>query len=655
MTVCTVITARTPHNIDRKADTAKAIRLVETGETMTGRNLLTAAFLFSVADTINGNDTVVTLATNNFDIMLSPNMNPLYYPQLEILDATPDAPMTYYYTMIKAVPPMEETIDSLAFFNTALRAYRRFPRQDIFTDNLLSQGVFYLRASRFKEVNDEIVDTLDLTPAHIAFADSLLLYADRIEKDNGYSYSVDRARAAVYTILDRKDDIKALTLALEQRDSTDIQALDLLTSLAYNRGDSVGVFDLGLRRFEIDPEGEHVFSLYQAVTNDTLRSRLANAVLTKAMDTDIDPETRLNILRALAEAYYSNNSDLEEPVELMNRISDTIEEISAEDPSDIIPYVQGIALVKSPYWLKNYGYRHWVNMAEAIGEEDGEIQVFAAAIVPHIENQPTFEKSLVKLRDIDIKKHPELVIDANLTLAQYYYNSKLYQKALDILQPITLQALQENLKLRKEAAAAADADRSDTPDFDDGDEDQISRFVLIQSLISECQMNLGQVDNALATLNHIIAIDPENAEALNNLAYYMCENDRDLTIALSLADRSLEYEPNNFNAIDTHSWILYRRGDIDGAWTDMEKLFSNLGIDLGADLFTTGNEKSARDVLEEKTNIEVITPILGHALIIASKKDNIEPAALWQIADILTDWEPDNKDLKDFLDTHKRP
>lgn len=654
VTVCSAITARTTRSIDRKADNNKARRMVEIAGDMAENNLLAATLLFATSDTLSTNDTTVMLACNNYEIRLNSNMNPLYYPQLDMLEATSNAPMSYYYTMIKAVPPMEDKVDSLAFFETALKAYKRFPREDIFIDNLLKQGAFYLHASRYNET-DETVDTLDLSPAQLAFADSLLSYADRIERDNGYSYSVDRCRAAIYTLLDREDELESLTHKLEQRDSTDINSLDLLTSLAYNRGDTTRVFELGLRRFEIDPEGEHVFTLYQAVSNDTLRNKLANAVLAKASDTDIEPETRINILKALAEGYFSNNTDIEEPVEIMDRISDTIEEICAEDPNDPLSYIQGLFLIKAPYWISNYGYRHWINIAENIPEKEGEIQALAATIIPNVENKPRFEKNLLRLRDEDREKHPHLVMDANLALSQYYFNSGLYQQALDLLKPITLQDLKESHRLSVEARK--DNNQTDDIDFDDGDDDEelLDRFVLIQTLISECQMKLNQVDNALATLNHVIAIDPENAGALNNLAYYMCENGRDLTIALSLVDRSLEYEPDNFNAIDTRAWILYRKGDVDGALAEMEKLFSTVGIDIAKDLLPTDNEKSAREVIDEKTNHEVVAPLLGHLLIILAEKGNAEPASLWQIADILTDLEPDNADLKEFLAKHKRP
>lgn len=652
----TAIAAKPRKSIDRRADAAKAIQLAEAGTTMMSNNLLGAALMLNQADTLNGSDPKIKLAINNFFILLMPEGNPTYYEQLELLENTPDASRAYYYAMTEAIPVNDGELDSLEYFNMAVRAHRRFPEDGYFAEKLLSRGVTYLYNKRFKDTGDgETTDTLQLSDKDVAFADTLLSWGNSMEQLNGYSLDIDRSRAAILRILDRNDDLLKLAGILAERDSTDIDLLDLRTSLAYTLGDSLQVYELGIKRFELNPDGEHVYSLYNAMPNDTMKVKLADAVITKATDTDIDPETRLELLRALAEAYYNNVGEIVGTVELLDKISATVEEICAEDPLEKLTYLRGTALTFNSHWLSTYGYRHWVNAVNKVSDKDGELEGVAEALVPLVENKNEFEKALIALINYYEENESIYTLDAKIALAQYYYNSDLYQKALDILLPITLADLQEDYRKAKEAdTTSTEEDKTEdtSNNIDEDDNNQIERFIAIQTLISECQMNLGRVDDALATLNHVITIDPTNAGALNNLAYYMCENGRDLTIALTLAERSLSLEPDNLNTIDTRAWIFFKKGNIEGAVNDMKKFFETLNVDFEA-LIDSENEKTMTQVLEEANiKLDAVVPYLGHLLRILSQKEDVSEATLQRIVDFISENAPDNEDLAIYLKTN---
>lgn len=54
--------------------------------------------------------------------------------------------------------------------------------------------------------------------------------------------------------------------------------------------------------------------------------------------------------------------------------------------------------------------------------------------------------------------------------------------------------------------------------------------------------------------------NPDNAQALNNWAYHLCENGGDLQQALQMSSRACELTPSNTNNLDTKAWILHRMG-----------------------------------------------------------------------------------------------
>ena len=66
----------------------------------------------------------------------------------------------------------------------------------------------------------------------------------------------------------------------------------------------------------------------------------------------------------------------------------------------------------------------------------------------------------------------------------------------------------------------------------------------------------------------------DNASVLNNYAYYLSEEGRDLTIALKMSARAIELERNNSTYLDTYAWILYKQGLYDDARKYMRQALS---------------------------------------------------------------------------------
>ena len=58
---------------------------------------------------------------------------------------------------------------------------------------------------------------------------------------------------------------------------------------------------------------------------------------------------------------------------------------------------------------------------------------------------------------------------------------------------------------------------------------------------------------------------------LNNFAYYLSEEQRDLERALRMAERANELTPHSATYLDTHAWVLYRLGRYEEAQTVMRK------------------------------------------------------------------------------------
>lgn len=75
----------------------------------------------------------------------------------------------------------------------------------------------------------------------------------------------------------------------------------------------------------------------------------------------------------------------------------------------------------------------------------------------------------------------------------------------------------------------------------------------------------GQVAGAAARYRTVLAVAPDNAIALNNLAWIGAEERHGLDEALARARRAVAADPDNAAFADTLGWVLYRQGDLAGA------------------------------------------------------------------------------------------
>ena len=71
-----------------------------------------------------------------------------------------------------------------------------------------------------------------------------------------------------------------------------------------------------------------------------------------------------------------------------------------------------------------------------------------------------------------------------------------------------------------------------------------------------------------------LEIHYDNASVLNNYAYYLSEEDRELERALEMSARAIELQKGNSTFIDTYAWILFKLGRYEEARTYMRQALS---------------------------------------------------------------------------------
>ena len=91
--------------------------------------------------------------------------------------------------------------------------------------------------------------------------------------------------------------------------------------------------------------------------------------------------------------------------------------------------------------------------------------------------------------------------------------------------------------------------------------------LLKQSLVmlSSAQERAGDFKSAEDALRRVLAQDPDDATALNNLGYFLAERGERLQEALEMVKRAVRAEPANPYYLDSLGWVYFKLGQLDEA------------------------------------------------------------------------------------------
>jgi Flp pilus assembly protein TadD len=142
-----------------------------------------------------------------------------------------------------------------------------------------------------------------------------------------------------------------------------------------------------------------------------------------------------------------------------------------------------------------------------------------------------------------------------------------------------------------------------------------SRAHLMMAAVEQMQRNIPE---AIRNFEIVVAAEPDNVSALNDLAYLLVEAGRGAEAALKYAQRAQELAPHDPNVEDTLGWVLYHRGMYAMALQFLQDSVSRqnaplTNLHLAMTYAKAGDMRRAKDFLETARRQSPGLPGLGAA------------------------------------------
>ena len=93
--------------------------------------------------------------------------------------------------------------------------------------------------------------------------------------------------------------------------------------------------------------------------------------------------------------------------------------------------------------------------------------------------------------------------------------------------------------------------------------------------LGDAYHQLGEDEKAFEAYEGSLKINAENSIVLNNYAYYLSLDGKELEKAREMAEKATQLDPENASNMDTYGWVLYKLGEYEEALIWIGKAIEN--------------------------------------------------------------------------------
>lgn len=430
--------------------------------------------------------------------------------------------VSQYYMFLRQVPQGQEALEKAVANAPDNYWYSQGLASLYQQQNELDKAVTLLEQMvvRFPAKQDPLFNLLDLYGRQEKY-DKVISTLNRLEKRMGKNEQLSMEKFRIY--LQMKDDKKAFQEieSLVQEYPMDMRYQVILGDVYLQNGKKQEAYDVYQKVLAAEPDNPMaIFSMasyYKQTGQEELYQQQLDTLL---LNKKVTPDTKVGVMRQMIVENEQADKDSTQIIALFDRIMKQ----EQDDPQIPMLYAQ--------YLLSKNMEAESVPVLEQVVDLDPTNKAARMMLIGAAVKKEDY-KQIIKVCEPGIEATPD-------ALEFYYYLAVAYNQAEkpDSVISICKRALEHT---------TADSKKEIVSDF--------------YSILGDMYHTQKQMKEAYAAYDSALVYNPSNIGALNNYAYYLSVERRDLDKAEEMSYKTVKAEPNNATYLDTYAWILFEKGN----------------------------------------------------------------------------------------------
>ena len=447
--------------------------------------------------------------------------------------------ISQYYMFLRQVPQGQVALEQAVAFAPDNYWYSQGLVSLYQQQNELDKAAALLEkmVTRFPSKQDPLFSLLDIYSRQEKYSD-VISTLNRLEKRLGKNEQLSMEKFRIY--LQMKDDKKAFQEieSLVQEYPMDMRYQVILGDVYLQNGKKQEAYDAYQKVLAVEPDNPMALFSMASYYEQTGQKELYQQQLdTLLLNKKVTSDTKISVMRqVIAENEQSSAKDSTQVIALFDRMMKQ----DMDDPQ--------IPMLYSQYLLSKNMEQEAVPVLEQVVDLDPTNKAARLMLVSAAVKKEDY-KQIIKVCEPGIEATPD-------ALELYYYLAIAYHQAEqgDSVLSVCNRALEHI-----------------TPDTR---KEVISDFY---SIMGDIYHTKKQMTEAYAAYDSALVYNSSNIGALNNYAYYLSVERRDLDKAEEMSYKTVKAEPNNSTYLDTYAWILFEKGNYAEARIYIDNAMKNDG------------------------------------------------------------------------------
>ena len=447
--------------------------------------------------------------------------------------------ISQYYMFLRQVPQGQVALEQAVAFAPDNYWYSQGLVSLYQQQNELDKAAALLEkmVTRFPSKQDPLFSLLDIYSRQEKYND-VISTLNRLEKRLGKNEQLSMEKFRIY--LQMKDDKKAFQEieSLVQEYPMDMRYQVILGDVYLQNGKKQEAYDAYQKVLAVEPDNPMALFSMASYYEQTSQKELYQQQLdTLLLNKKVTSDTKISVMRqVIAENEQSSAKDSTQVIALFDRMMKQ----DMDDPQ--------IPMLYSQYLLSKNMEQEAVPVLEQVVDLDPTNKAARLMLVSAAVKKEDY-KQIIKVCEPGIEATPD-------ALELYYYLAIAYHQAEqgDSVLSVCNRALEHI-----------------TPDTR---KEVVSDFY---SIMGDIYHTKKQMTEAYAAYDSALVYNPSNIGALNNYAYYLSVERRDLDKAEEMSYKTVKAEPNNSTYLDTYAWILFEKGNYAEARIYIDNAMKNDG------------------------------------------------------------------------------